>query len=222
MSVPPQVPPSPKRRRTWVVVAAVAAAVVVVAGATAAVTTGGRHTVSASVRHASPSGVASSASRPRYEITLPKALDGGRYTLARDDSSQLTKAVGTSGHTWRSGQYTAADGTVLQVTGAYGEVNTDPAHDRAQLLSGSANAPDTAVTVKPSDFTVAGAATTFTCQVVAFSKNGRRTAFPECAWADADTWGTVLETTPGSPAALPLRKMADLTAEIRDEVRVSS
>ncbi|PWI43389.1 hypothetical protein [Streptomyces sp. ICBB 8177] len=202
-------------------VAAVVGAVVV-AGATAVATAGGRHTVSASARHVSPSVEASSASRPRYEITLPKALDGGRYTLARDDSAQLTKAVGESGRTWRSGEYTSRDGGVLQVTGAYGEVNEDPARDRAQLLSGSANAPGTAVTVKPSDFTVVGADTTFTCQVVAFSKGGRRTTFPECAWADADAWGTVLETTPGSRAAVPLRKMADLTAEVRGEVKVSS
>ncbi|MEU6170642.1 hypothetical protein ABZ832_01835 [Streptantibioticus parmotrematis] len=201
-------------------VAAVAGAVVV-AGATAVATAGGRHTVAASVRHASPSGVASAASRPRYEITLPKALDGGRYTLVRDDSSQLTKAVGASERTWRGGQYRADGGGLLQFGGAYGKVNDDPASDRAQLLSGSASAPDTTVTVKPSDFTVAGADTTFTCQVAVFSKNGRRTAFQECAWADADTWGTVLETTQAS-AAVPLRKMADLTAEVRGEVRVSS
>ncbi|HEY3483027.1 MAG TPA: hypothetical protein VGL02_29450 [Streptomyces sp.] len=168
-------------------------------------------------------------------LSVPHALDKGRYTLTQntggDEVGGLDRdgdAPGMHGMTGVGGSYKAAPSPttghdILDFDGDYGTV-ADRSRAVDGMLAWMRDSGEGDVAVPARTLTPADASTPLTCEVTSTTAVGDKRAYlPLCAWADAHTVGAVAETDYDHPATSPhavdLAAFAAKVSTIRDEVR---
>ncbi|MET7714711.1 hypothetical protein [Streptomyces sp. NPDC005407] len=219
MTLPQQPPrldepvPPPRRNRTRKVLAIVAAGVVLLGGLVLAV-----------IRIGSSDGFPDS----EYRLTEPRTLADGEYQLVEglgwmvDEGFRLSPDSNFRNPRGAGGQYTAADGKALTVTGGWGLIR-DPDEARGSMLRGPATADGTTLAVPAMDMTPEGAPVEIICQVLVTTNGDTRATNPMCVWADGNTKASVELMLPGlhKPEEIDLAELAQLTLDIRAEIRQS-
>ncbi|MFF3245394.1 hypothetical protein ACFYWY_17075 [Streptomyces sp. NPDC002870] len=219
MAMPqPQQPPRldepalpPRRTRTRKVLAIVAGGVVLLGGLVFAVIA---------------IGPSSENPSSEYRLTEPKTLVNGAYQRVGGEGWMVDEAFRLSPDSnfrdphGAHGEYTAADGKTLTITGGWGQIR-DPDKARGSTLSGPATAEGTAVLVRAKDMTPAGAPVKVGCQVLAYPDTDTPAPFAMCVWADGNTKASVELMLPGlpKPEDFDLAELAQLTLDIRAEIR---
>ncbi|MGI5398850.1 hypothetical protein ACQEVG_05205 [Streptomyces sp. CA-135486] len=202
------------RRRRWArrkVLAIVAAGVVLLSGLVFAV-----------IRIGPSNGFP----RSEYRLTEPRTLVNGEYQRVDglgwmvDEGFRLSPDSNFRDPHGAGGQYTATDGKSLTVTGGWGQIR-DPDKARGSMLRGPATADGTTIAVPAEDMTPAGAPVKIICQVLVTTDGDTRAPSPMCVWADGNTKVSVELTLPGlhKPEAIDLAELAQLTLDIRAEIR---
>ncbi|MFE3882534.1 hypothetical protein ACFXPQ_06365 [Streptomyces lydicus] len=163
---------------------------------------------------------------PKYRITVPQTLAGGKYKLVKDVSQQADASVphdGAYAHGLKTagGQY--ANGTKsLVMMGIYGTID-DPATAVDHTLRGMESDGNTDVAVSDRKITPSGGGDPLTCGVDVRRESGQKITLSYCIWADSRTNASVA-TADGAdlaqdPQSVDLQALADETAKIRTEVR---
>jgi hypothetical protein len=203
--------PPPPRNRTRMVLAIVAAGVVLLGGLVFAV-----------IRIGPSNGLP----RSEYRLTEPRTLVNGEYQLVEglgwmvDEGFHLSPDSNFRDPHGAGGQYTAADGKALTVTGGWGQIR-EPDKARGSMLRGPATADGTTLAVPAKDMTPEGAPVEIICQVLVTTDGDTRAPNPMCVWADGNTKASVELMLPGlhQPEEIDLAELAQLTLDIRAEIR---
>ncbi|MGW4030587.1 hypothetical protein ACWEFL_14900 [Streptomyces sp. NPDC004838] len=167
-----------------------------------------------------------------YRLTLPPKLLDGAYELSDDMSQQTQERLAEASQAVvrapraATGQYDSVNGTeagFVIVSGLYGRI-ADPDRALDEILEGAGEAKGTEIAVPAKDYTPKGSEVRVRCQVMVSSQSdGRKATIPFCAWADENTNASVSMATPESlsmtPEAVDLKKVAEATVKIRQELR---
>ncbi|MEU8999826.1 hypothetical protein AB0C95_34265 [Streptomyces caniferus] len=163
---------------------------------------------------------------PRYRITVPQTLAGGKYKLAKDISQQAGSAVpddGANEHGIEAagGQYSSGTKSLVML-GLYGVID-DPETTVDHTIRGMTSDGKTEVAVAEKKFTPSGGGDSLTCGVDVRTEMGQKVTLPFCVWADSSTSGNVAETDASElskdPQSVDLQEFADKADRIRKEVR---
>ncbi len=208
------VPPPPAPRRNVGVIIGIVAAVVVAGG------------VAVSVLAAAAVGP-----EPEYRLTVPTTLDGGKYTLVKELSGTLQDDVSGHGIDMNGakpsgGEYAADGGTgddKVLTEGFYGRFR-DPTRSRDDYLDGMAHGDHARLVVPPRDFTPSGSSEPVRCEVLTETEGVQVLTMPVCGWGDNGTVAAVEHVNATieaqNPDSVDLQSLADLTAKVRDGIRV--
>ncbi|MGD3108803.1 hypothetical protein [Streptomyces sp. YGL11-2] len=208
--MPPPVPPKGNSGKVWGVVGAIAGVLILGSAAFAMI-------------HGS--GSTGGSSGPKFQITVPKTLAGGAFTLAKDISQQASASIphdGTNAHgvSTAGGQYTGGTKSLVML-GLYGTID-DPQEAVDHTLQGMTRDGNTHVAVPDKKFTPTGGGDSLTCGVDVREKMGQKITLPYCVWADSSTSGNVAETDASdlakNPSSIDLQAFADTASKIRSEV----
>ncbi|MGW4703423.1 hypothetical protein [Streptomyces sp. NPDC004285] len=163
----------------------------------------------------------------RNRLVVPKTVLGGEFTLVSDLSDTQGKEIeDTPDLTVKNakaavGQYSGKDGSVLVLSGLYGQIKS-PGTTRSSILRGAATDKGSTLAVKPRDFTPAGYDVTVSCQVTTSKSGLGATTLPMCAWGDENTAAAVAVVGAGEATADPkdidLAALAEKTVRIRAEI----
>ena len=165
----------------------------------------------------------------KYELTVPKNLLDGDYTLQEDTSATDGKDIEeTRDPTIRNpkgvvAQYTSKDGGTVVVSGLSGRIKY-PETTRDQIMDGAAETDGMTVVVPAREFRPAGYGITIACEVVRSKDDGTDSnTLPMCAWGDENTASFVAvvttETVLQDPEEVDLAEAARQAAQIREEMR---
>ncbi len=207
-------PPPPKRNagKVWGIIGGIAAVLLVGSVASVALSAGG--------------GSHGGSDGPKYKVTVPQALVGGEYKLAKDISQQADAQVphdGAGAHDIKTvgGQYTSGT-KVLVMLGLYGSID-DPDVAVEHTIRGMKNSGSTEVAVAEKEFTPKGGGGPVTCGVDVRRTSGQKITMPFCVWADSSTSVNVVETDAADlakdPHSVDLQEFADKAATVRTEVK---
>ncbi|MFJ4532311.1 hypothetical protein [Streptomyces nigrescens] len=164
---------------------------------------------------------------PKYKITVPQSLVGGKYSLTKDVSQQMGAQVpsdGVNAHDVRAagGQYTGGTKSLV-VSGIYGTMN-DPEEGIDHMINGMTKSPGVEVAVGEKNFTPTSGGEPLTCGVDVKRVAGQKVTVPFCAWGTSSTTGTVAQTDAAelekAPDSVDLQELADEVSNIRSEVQV--
>ncbi|MER7151375.1 hypothetical protein [Streptomyces lydicus] len=164
---------------------------------------------------------------PKYKITVPQSLVGGKYSLAKDVSQQMGAQVpsdGVNAHDMRAagGQYTGGT-TSLVVSGIYGTID-DPEEGINHMINGMTKSPGVEVAVPEKKFTPSEGGEPLTCGVDVKTVAGQKVTLEFCAWGTSSTTASVAQTDAAdlakAPESVDLQELADETSKIRSEVQV--
>ncbi|MFF8899265.1 hypothetical protein ACF082_17545 [Streptomyces lydicus] len=212
---PPQAPRSNTGKILGIVGAVVG--VLVLGGVASAVLLGG----------GGSGGGSKQSAGPKYRITVPQSLVGGKYSLAKDISSMADGQVphdGVNAHGMRSagGQYTGGT-TSLVMMGIYGTID-DPEEGVNHMIHGLTSSPDVDVVVSDKKFTPSGGGDPLSCGVEVKSTAGQKITLPFCVWGTSSTTVSVAKTDAADlgkdPRSVDLQAFADDASRIRTEVQV--
>ncbi|WP_173861658.1 hypothetical protein [Streptomyces aureus] len=212
---PPMGPPPKKKLSAGAIVAIVVGSLVVVAGIGYGVKAG-------------LDGVTGPFPAATHKLVVPQTVLDGEFTLVSDLSDTQGKEIeDTPDFTVKDataavGQYSGKDGSVLVLSGLYGQIK-NPGTTRSSILKGAATDKGSKLVVKPRDFTPAGYGVTVSCQVTTSRDGLSTTTLPMCAWGDENTAAAVALVGAGEATADPkdidLAGLAEKTAKIRAEIR---
>ncbi|MFC9593271.1 hypothetical protein ACFTUC_26250 [Streptomyces sp. NPDC056944] len=212
---PPMGPPPKKKLSAGAIVAIVVGSLVVVGGIGYGVKAG-------------LDGVTGSFPEAKHKLVVPRTVLGGGFTLVSDLSDTQGKEIeDTPDFTVKNataavGQYSGKDGSVLVLSGLYGQIK-NPGTTRSSILKGAATDKGSTLAVRPRDFTPAGYGVTVTCQVTTSKDGLSTTTLPMCAWGDENTAAAIALVGAGEATADPkdidLAGLAEKTVKIRAEIR---
>ncbi|MGW4850366.1 hypothetical protein ACWEPZ_03930 [Streptomyces sp. NPDC004288] len=212
---PPLGPPPKKKMSTGVIVGIVLGALVVVGG------------IGYGVK-AAFDGVTGPFPEATQKLVVARTVLGGEFTLVSDLSDSQGKEIeDTPDLTVKNakaavGQYSGKDGSVLVLSGMYGQIKV-PGLTRAAILRGAATEKGSTLVVRPRDFTPAGSGVTVSCQVTTSKDGLSATTLPMCAWADENTAAAIALVAAGEatadPKGIDLAALAEKTVKIRAEIR---
>ncbi|WP_177181636.1 hypothetical protein [Streptomyces sp. TLI_105] len=173
-------------------------------------------------------GVTGSFPEAKHKLVVSQTVLGGEFTLVSDLSDTQGKEIeDTPDFTVKDataavGQYSAKDGSVLVLSGMYGQIK-NPGTTRSSILKGAATDKGSTLVVKPRDFTPAGYDVTVSCQVTTSKDGLSTTTLPMCAWGDENTAAAIALVGAGEatvdPKDIDLAGLAEKTARIRAEIR---
>ncbi|MEU5213023.1 hypothetical protein [Streptomyces sp. NPDC020742] len=172
-------------------------------------------------------GTGTSSAGPKYKITVPQSLVGGKYSLTKDVSQQMGAQVpsdGVNAHDVRAagGQYTGGTKSLV-VSGIYGSMD-DPEEGIDHMINGMTTSPGVEVAVADKEFTPSGGGEPLKCGVDVKQVAGQKVTVPFCAWGTSSTTGTVAQTDAAelekAPDSVDLQDLADEVSKIRSEVQV--
>ncbi|MFJ3087198.1 hypothetical protein [Streptomyces sp. NPDC086838] len=215
--------PPPRRTRTGLIVGVVVGALVVAGGIAFG--------VSRLVGAADDGKLPLSGGFPaaEYELTVPKALLNGKYTLAKDasvtdgkDTEETNDPSIRDGKAVRAVYASDSFGTVT-VSGMWGRIKS-PEFAREKMLEGAGEADGTTVTVPVRKFAPKGYGITVACEVLrSDDKVMGPTTVPMCAWGDDNTACIVavvtVVTALQDPEEVDLAEAARQAAQVRKEMR---
>ncbi|WP_328865410.1 hypothetical protein OG892_27860 [Streptomyces sp. NBC_00341] len=214
----PQGPP-PRKNRTGLIVGITVGALVVAGGIVFGVAT---------LADVGESVAGRGFPAAEYELTAPKKLLDGEYTLLKDSSStdgrEIEEADDPSIRDAKAvvTQYTSSAGGTLVVSGLWGRIK-GPEFTRDKILEGATQTDGMTIAVPAREFTPEGYGITVSCQVVRSEQGGITSTLPMCAWGDGNTAAFVAVVTPESASQAPekadLEKAALDTAKVRAESR---
>ncbi|MGN9796213.1 hypothetical protein ACTMTU_34710 [Streptomyces sp. OZ13] len=216
--VPPQ--PVPRKKRTGLIAG-------IVAGSLVALAAVGYGVVQVVGPVKLPDG---NWPKATHQLTAPGTVLEGTYALAEDASDTEGQLIrrGVNDHRVRDSGMTVAsyltkDGeSALQLNGLYGKIK-EPDSVRAEVLR-AMEEPSEGDTfyLPPTDFNPAGHDVTVRCAVRDMAQNKPVTQVA-CAWADQNTTAVAVFTSTTldrqKPEQVALAPYADLTAQLRDDVR---
>ncbi|HCA84120.1 MAG TPA: hypothetical protein DEQ61_00580, partial [Streptomyces sp.] len=160
------------------------------------------------------------------ELTTPKTLLGGEYERSQD-SPELDQQRKTlqdelpSDGTAVVGQYlkggSPQEGALI-LSGAWGDIDSDPADMRKDALDGMAQGQGAQVVQKPQDFTSSDG-DTLSCQVVEASQAPATMYMPACAWADSSTMAVIAVVSPEytSKDSVDLKEFSETVSKVKEE-----
>ncbi|PGH50391.1 hypothetical protein [Streptomyces sp. Ru87] len=159
------------------------------------------------------------------KLTAPQTLLDGDYEKA-PDSSQLQQQRDMlqdelpSDGTAVVAQYTqGGDATkgALILSGAWGDIDSDPADTRKDALDGMAQGQGAEVVQSPKDF--GSGDDVLSCQVLKATQGLGELYMPACAWSDNSTMAVVAVVSPDytSEDSVNLDEYADTVSKVRDE-----
>lgn len=133
-----------------------------------------------------------------YRVVLPKTLENGAYTMAKDLSSPADDQVpdsgsGASGVKPKIGRYANASRERELVVNGLNGTFASPAYAKDSFLSGMESNDDAEVGVPRREITPPGSKRTLSCEVVIKEQNGQEMVMPMCIWADTSTLVAVVE-----------------------------
>ncbi|MEU6326226.1 hypothetical protein ABZ851_02880 [Streptomyces sp. NPDC047049] len=215
--MPPPFPPRKSAGQKWAIAGATFGGLALLGMVASAVLHGGQ---------SSGGGSGGDDGSPKYRITVPQTLAGGKYKLVKDLSQQADASVphdGAYAHGLKTagGQY-ANGTTTLVMMGIYGTID-DPATAVDHTLRGMTSDGNTAVAVSDRKITPSSGGGPLTCGVDVRRQSGQKITLSYCVWADSRTNASVAKADGADlaqdPQSIDLQALADETAKIRTEVR---
>ncbi|MER0481145.1 hypothetical protein ABR737_22885 [Streptomyces sp. Edi2] len=214
--MPPPFPPRKSAGKKWAIAGATIGGLALLGAVSSAALHSGQ----------SSGGSSGDDGGPKYRITVPQTLAGGKYKLVKDISQQADASVpheGAYAHGLKTagGQY-SHDTTSLVMMGIYGTID-DPATALDHTLQGMTSDGNTDVVVPDRKITPSGGEDPLTCGVDVRRQSGQKITLSYCVWADSRTNASVA-TADGAdlaqdPRSVDLQALADEAAKIRTEVR---
>ncbi|NJP99405.1 hypothetical protein [Streptomyces zingiberis] len=160
------------------------------------------------------------------KLTTPKTLLSGEYERSQDSAELarqrdvLQKELPSDG-TAVVGQYLkggSVEQGALILSGAWGDIDSDPAEMRGDALDGMVQGqPGSEVVQEKKDFQVNG--DTLSCQVVKAGQGLAEMYMPACAWADSSTMAVVavVSTDYTSEGSVDLDAFAKTVGKVKGE-----